>query len=153
MLLRRVGLSRGPSANPYSDIESVRREVFRLFDSLASERSTDAGAGVYPPVNVTHDENTFYVRAELPGMKSEDLSISAVRNRVSISGRRQIAGDKEGAAYHRREREEGTFNRTITLPQPVDADRVEARYVDGILLISLPKSEDAKPRQIQVKTS
>jgi HSP20 family protein len=92
------------------------------------------------------------VRAEIPGITPSELSISAVRNRVSLAGKREIQRENERVSYHRKERSEGSFNRTVTLPTEVDADRVDARYRDGILTLTLPKSEAAKPRQITVRT-
>ena len=103
-------------------------------------------------MNISQDDNSFYIRAEVPGIKPAEISISALRNRVSISGRREIPREHERVSYHRKERPEGSFDRTVTLPAEVDAERVEARYADGILTLALPKAEQAKPRQITVKT-
>jgi HSP20 family protein len=102
-------------------------------------------------MNVTQDDDAFYLRAEVPGMKPADISISALRNRVSISGQREIPREQEHVSYHRKERAEGSFNRTVTLPTEIDAEGVEARYADGILTLRLPKAEQAKPRQITVR--
>jgi HSP20 family protein len=71
---------------------------------------------------------------------------------VSLPGKREIQPEHERVSYHRRERAEGSFNRTVTLPTEVDAARVDARYADGILTLTLPKAEEAKPRQITVRT-
>jgi len=152
MLLQRVWPSRPTFEAQFSDFDQMRREVLRLFDSAAGRSAARAGAGVFPPINVTQDDGAFYVRAELPGVKPEEIDISALRNRVSIAGRRQIPTEKDRVSHHRKERSEGSFNRTVTLPAEVDAERVEARYADGILTVSLPKAERAKPRQIAVKT-
>jgi HSP20 family protein len=103
-------------------------------------------------MNITQDDENFYLRAEIPGIKPAELSISALRNRVSISGKREIPREHERVSYHRKERPEGAFNRAVTLPTEVDAERVDARYADGILTLKLPKAEQAKPRQISVKT-
>jgi len=152
MLLQRVWPSRPTFETQFSDFDQMRREVLRLFDSAAGRSVARAGAGVFPPINVTQDDGAFYVRAELPGVKPDEIDISALRNRVSIAGRRQIPTEKDRVSHHRKERSEGSFNRTVTLPAEVDAERVEARYADGILTVSLPKAERAKPRQIAVKT-
>jgi len=92
------------------------------------------------------------LRAEVPGIEPDELSISAVRNRVSLAGKREIPREHDRVSYHRRERAEGSFNRTVTLPMEVDANRVTARCADGLLTLTLPKAEDAKPRQIAVRT-
>jgi HSP20 family protein len=151
MLVRRVWPSRPTFENPFSDFDQMRREVLRLFDAATGDNVARAGAGVFPPMNVTQDDDAFYLRAEVPGMKPAEMSISALRNRVSISGQRQIPLEHERVSYHRKERAEGSFNRTLTLPTEIDAERVEARYAEGILTLRLPKAEQAKPRQITVR--
>jgi len=126
--------------------------MLRLLDAIAGENFAEVGAGVFPPLNVTQDNDNFYVRAEVPGLNAKELSISARRNRLSLSGKREIPGENDRVSYHRKERAEGTFSRTLTLPGEVDAERVDARYADGILSLTLPKAEQAKPRQIAVRT-
>ena len=151
MLLRRVWPSRPAFDNPFADFDNLRREMLRVFDTVAAQDgSSDFSAGVFPPMNVTQDDDNFYVRAEVPGVKAADLSISALRNRVSITGKREIPKENDEVSYHRRERAEGEFSRTLTLPGEVLADKVEARYADGVLTLTLPKAEEAKPRQITV---
>lgn len=152
MLLRRVWPSRPTFESSFSDYDQVRREMLRLLDAATGDGAADAAAGVFPPMNITQDDDNFYIRAEVPGMKASELSISAVRNRVSLSGKREIPREHERASYHRKERPEGTFNRAVTLPAEVDPERVDARYTDGILMLTLPKAEQVKPRQIAVRT-
>jgi HSP20 family protein len=126
--------------------------MLRLLDTVAEETFGAVNAGVFPPVNITQDDDNFYVRAEIPGIKPSELSISALRNRVSLAGNREIPPEHERVSYHRKERAEGSFNRTLTLPSNVDAERVDARYAEGILTLTLPKAEETKPRQITVRT-
>jgi HSP20 family protein len=152
MLVRQVWPSRPGFESTLNNFDQLRREMLRLFDGQSSPQGGPAGAGVFPPLNITQDEDNFYLRAEVPGVKADELSITAVKNRLSISGRREIPKEHERVSYHRRERAEGTFNRIVTLPVELDAERIEARYVDGILALTLPKAEEAKPRQIVVKT-
>jgi HSP20 family protein len=149
MLVGRVWPSR-PTLD--SDFDQVRRQMLRLLDTFAGDTVSDTGTGVFPPVNITQDADNFYVRAEVPGIKPDELAISAVRNRVSLAGKREIQREHERVSYHRKERAEGSFNRTVTLPSEIDAQRVEARYADGILTLTLPKAEETKPRQITVRT-
>jgi len=125
--------------------------MLRLFDAMDSDTFGALEAGVFPPINVTQDDENFYVRAEVPGVNGRDLEISALGRRLSISGSREIPKENERASYHRKERAEGAFSRSITLPAEIDAGRVDARYAAGILSVTLPKSEGAKPRQIVVK--
>lgn len=152
MLVRRTWPSRPTFTGPFGDFDQVRREMLRLFDSVAGDGYTAAGSGVFPPINVTQDRDRFFVRAELPGIKADQLSISTLANRLVISGKREIPGEQGRVSYHRKERPEGSFSRTVTLPTEVDAAQVEARYSDGILTVALPKAEKAKPRQIKVQT-
>lgn len=151
MLVRRVWPGRPTFNGSLSDFEQARREMLRLFDSVANESSASA-SGVFPPLNVTQDEENVLVRAEIPGIDPDQLAISVLRNRLSIAGKRVIQLEQGKAAYHRRERPEGSFSRTLTLPVEIDAERVDARYADGILTLTLPKAEAAKPRQIAVRT-
>jgi HSP20 family protein len=152
MLVRRVWPSRPTFDTPFADFDSLRREMLRLLDAVDGDTFGDAGAGVLPPMNITQDNNNFYLRAEVPGIKPRDISISAVRNRVSLAAKREIQRENERVSYHRKELPEGSFNRTVTLPMEVDAERVDARCADGILTLTLPKVEQAKPRQITVNT-
>ncbi len=149
MLLRRVWPSRPAFDNPFADFDGLRREMQRMVDAFEGVRAPQAG--VFPPMNVTQDDDNFYVRAEVPGISPKDLSISALRNRVSIAGKREIPSEGGRVSYHRKERAEGEFSRTLTLPSEVAVDKVEATYSDGILTLTLPKAEEAKPRQIAVK--
>ena len=109
------------------------------------------GAGVFPLINLSENKDNYYVRAEMPGLKADDIGISVAGNNLSISGERKIASEGENVRYHRREREAGTFNRVIALPGEVDADNIEAKHVGGILTVAIPKAEAAKPKQITVR--
>jgi len=152
MLVRRVWPSRPTFEGSFSDFDQIRREMLRLLDAATADVGTSSGVGVFPPLNITQDDDNFYLRAEITGIKSAELSISALRNRVSISGKREIPREHERVSYHRKERPEGAFSRAVTLPTEVDAERVDARYADGILTLTLPKAEQAKPRQIAVRS-
>ena len=152
MLVRRVWPSRPTFESSFSDFDQIRREMLRLLDAATGDGAPQPGAGVFPPMNITQDDDNFYLRAEVPGINPGELSISALRNRVSISGKREIPREHDRVSYHRKERPEGAFNRAVTLPTEVDAERVEARYADGILTLTLPKAEQAKPRQIAVRS-
>jgi HSP20 family protein len=138
--------------NAFADFDHLRQEMRALLDNASRTDGYDVGSGVFPPMNVTQDGDSFYVRAEVPGIKASELSISAVKNRLTIAGKREIPNEHERASYHRKERPEGSFNRTLTLPTELDVERIDARYVDGILTLKLPKAEAAKPRLISVKT-
>jgi len=101
--------------------------------------------------NITENKDSYYVRAELPGLNTGDLDISVTGNNLAISGERKITEESKDAKYHRREREAGKFSRIIRLPGLVDSEKIEASLVNGVLTIVLPKSEQAKPKQITVR--
>jgi HSP20 family protein len=154
MLLRRVtGWPTREWRSPFDELERMRRELDRAFGDLSGRVFRAPIAGVFPLTNVTEDTDHFYVRAELPGIKADELDISVTADSLSISGERQIAVEKENVRYHRREREAGKFSRMITLPSQVDPEKVEARSAEGVITVVLPKAEAAKPRQITVKGS
>lgn len=156
MILRRIGRAepRGSHAfysNPFQDFERIRREMFRFLDSYPGSYDSPT-AGVFPAINITQDRDNYYVRAELPGVKPDQLDITAVGRTLTIAGKRP-APEEEGVSYHRKERADGEFNRSLTLPGDFDSDKVNARFVHGVLTVTLPKPERVKPRQISVKTA
>ena len=131
----------------------MRRQMDRLFEGLSGRLLGEPSPGVFPLVNVTESSDNYYVRAELPGVKSSDIDISVTGSSLSISGERKIFSEDEKANYHRREREAGRFSRMVNLPGQIDTSKVEARCADGVLSVVLPKSEAAKPKQITIRTS
>jgi len=154
MIIRRIGgWPTWEWRSPFGEIERMRREMDRLSEGLTSPLFREPLAGVFPLMNVTEDGDNYYVRAELPGIKADELNISLTGNSLSVAGERTIPAENEKARYHRREREAGKFSRVASLPSQVDTSKVEARCVDGVLTVVLPKAEEAKPKQIAVKTS
>ena len=154
MLLRR--LADWPAsrwASPFEELERMKRQMDWLTGSLSRGISHETTAGVFPLMNVTEDKDNFYVRAELPDLKPDELEISVTGDTLSLSGERKIPAEKENAQYHRREREAGKFNRIVSLPSQVATDKVAALCKDGILTITLPKAEAAKPKKIAIKAS
>jgi HSP20 family protein len=107
-------------------------------------------AGVFPLINLTEDRSHYYIRAELPGIKADALDVQVVGKKVTLSGERNAESQEEGVRYHRRERDTGKFSRVITLPTDIQADNVEAKLANGLLTLTIPKSEAAKPRQISI---
>jgi HSP20 family protein len=141
----------GSNPEEISDFDRLRQEVNRLFNVFGSSTEPFVSR-VYPALNLTDDGNNFYVRAELPGVDPESLEISVVEGQLLIRGERKIEPEEQKAGYHRRERESGFFRRTMTLPARVDPGKVSADMKNGILTVILPRSEEAKPRKISVKT-
>jgi HSP20 family protein len=154
MIIRRIsGWPIWEWKSPFEELERMRREMDRLSEALTGPLFREPVAGVFPLMNITEDPDSYYVRAELPGIKSDELKVSLTGNSLTIAGERTIPAENEKARYHRREREAGEFSRVVSLPSQVDTSRVEARCVDGVLTVVLPKAEAAKPKQIAVKTS
>lgn len=138
-------------SNGASPVVVLRNEVDRLFTDLFGPQVETGGprGRAFPALNVWERDNELFVEAEVSGVKNEDLDISVVGNQLTIKGRRGQA-DEPGPTYYRRERGVGEFSRTIELPVAVASDQVQAKLTDGVLLITLPKAEAAKPRKIQV---
>lgn len=137
----------------FEEFDRIRREMDLLAHRLMGAPLLRGTAGVFPLMNITEDTDNFYVRAELPGIKAKDLEISVTGNALTLSGERKIPEAAQNVKYHRREREAGQFSRAVTLPAPIEGDKVEASFANGVLTIVLPKAEVAKPKQITVKTS
>ncbi len=135
----------------FEEFDRMRRQM----DRYASGPESGSGenfqkAGVFPALNLTEDDQNYYIRAELPGVVSEDLDIQATGKNISISGVRKILPEAEGARYHRREREAGKFARVLTLPGVVVTEKVKAAFSNGVLTIRIPKAEESKPRKISI---
>jgi len=154
MLLRRISdwPTRGWTSS-FEELESMRRQMDLLTQGLARGLWREPAAGVFPLMNVTEDKSSYCVRAELPGLKADELDISVTGDTLSISGERKLPIEEENARYHRREREAGKFSRIISLQSQINTGKVVARCADGILTVVLPKAESAKPKQISVKAS
>jgi len=132
--------------NLWREMDGFRSEVDRLFG-----RQLLGAAAVAPALNVWEDETAFYVEADLPDVPADKLDITVKEGtRLTLTGERKPT-DPPNAVWHRQERFAGTFTRELTLPTPVDADKVEARFEHGVLKLTLPKSEAARPRKITVK--
>jgi HSP20 family protein len=149
MIYRRFfGFPTWENKSAFTELERLRRQMDRLFEGLPYQRQA---SGVFPLVNLTEGRDGFFIRAELPGISSNDLEIQATANSVSIGGERKIPSENRDARYHRREREAGKFSRIISLPSEIDPDKVEASLTNGILKVVVPKAQASKPRQIAVK--
>jgi HSP20 family protein len=136
-------------------LSGLRAEIDRLFESPLTElaRASQLLSGWTPALDVHEEKDNIIVRVELPGMKKEDIELSLHDGSLSISGERKSEKKFEDAEVYRAERFVGRFQRTVTLPAPVAADRVKAQYKDGVLTVTLPKTEEAKPKQIDVQVN
>jgi HSP20 family protein len=149
---QRPELSTWPAFGRLTDL---RDEIDRLFESPLTElaRTSNLLSGWNPALDLFEDKDNLYVKVELPGMKREDIDVSLHEGSLSISGERKSEQKHEDAEVYRAERFFGRFQRTVMLPTPVAAEKVKAQYKDGILNITLPKTEEAKPKHIDVNVS
>ncbi|MEW6159599.1 MAG: Hsp20/alpha crystallin family protein [Verrucomicrobiota bacterium] len=137
--------------NYWSPMTELRNRINRMFDvPEAAGGEMDLFSAWAPAVDVHEDRDKVVVTAELPGMQKNDIDVSVHENTLLISGERKCEEEKSGAEYYQCERYFGKFQRSIALPHTVDTSKVEAKYKDGILTVTLPKSEQAKARQIQI---
>jgi HSP20 family protein len=138
-------------------------EFNRLFNRFLGEsgdlpaRSTEQSELPYrtwaPTVDISEDDNNYFVNAELPGVKKDDVSVYVENDRLFIEGERKHESQEKSddKDYHRVERFYGKFQRSFRLPKAVDANKIEAQFEDGVLNVCIPKTEEAKPKQIEVK--
>jgi len=139
--------------SPFRHLSTLREEIDRLFESPLADftrASQQMLSGWMPAVDLYEDNDNLYVKAELPGMKKEDIEVSLHDGVLTLSGERKADERSAKAEMYRGERFTGRFQRTFTLNTPVEEPKVKAAYVDGILTITLPKAEKAKPKQIEV---
>ncbi len=135
---------------PEMPLSRLRDQLDQMFDPDFAISDLFGGAWL-PAVDVLEGKDKLTVHAELPGFRREDLEVSVHENNLIISGERKAEEERKDGEFHRSERFYGKFHRSIALPYSVDTTNIEARYRDGVLTVLLPKSEQAKARQIEVK--
>jgi HSP20 family protein len=136
--------------NPSRDLASVEvARLNRMFDAVFNGEPLN---GSWIPAVDIHEtpEQDVVIKAELPGLKREDIKITFEHNVLTIEGERELDKSVPREQYHRLERSHGSFRRSFTLPSAVDSSKAQASYQEGVLTITLPRREDAKPRQIQI---
>ena len=145
-------MSTWPSLNR---LASLREEVNRLLDGSLAAFTGNAGlfGGWSPTVDVFQDKENVYIKAELPGMKKEDIDITFQEGMLTLCGERKQETQVQEGEVFRSERFFGKFHRTVSMPTKVDAEKIKATYKDGILIVELPKAAEAKAKQIEVKIS
>ena len=142
--------------SPFRHLSVLRDEIDRLFESPLEELTRSSQqflSGWLPTLDLYEDRDRLVLKAEIPGMRKEDIEISLHGEVLTLSGERKEDDAFDKAETYRAERFLGKFQRTITLPMTVDPSKVQASYKDGILTVTLPKAEEAKPKQIEVKVS
>jgi HSP20 family protein len=138
---------------PFRDVVSVQDEMNRLFEDIVGHRPARVhwtNGDWNPSVDVTEDKESVVVKAEMPGMKKDDVKISVQDNVLTLKGEKKQEKEEKESDYHRIERSYGSFCRSFELPTAVRTDKIKANYKDGVLSITLPKTEEVKPKEIPI---
>lgn len=139
----------------FGGLHSLQRDMNRFFDEffrgdvLADE--SFFGRDWTPAVDVVENDDNYVLKAELPGMNKDDVKITLENNVLTIRGEKKNESEKKEGNYHRIERSYGSFERSFTVPGSLKVDNIDAQYKDGVLTLTLPKAEEAKPKLIDVK--
>lgn len=145
--------------NPAKELLNMEREFGKLFDSFTNriatrndEENDDFVNAVWTPLtDVIEEDDKYKLHLDLPGVKKEDVKLSYNNGQLIISGERNSEKEKKEATYHRIERAYGKYYRAFNLPKKIMEDKIEAEFKDGTLTVIIPKAEEAKPKQIEVK--
>ncbi len=135
------------------DFSALAQRINRMFETALEEPEGEWFGTWYPPVDIYDTGAEIVLQAELPGMKKDDIDIRVENNVLRIFGQRKREFETREGNVFRSERSYGTFSRSFTLPTTVDAKNIQATYKDGVLTVTLPKAEEARPRQIEVKVA
>jgi HSP20 family protein len=143
---------------PVRERSTLQHEINRLFGGFFDQPASapTVGGGLrrqwIPPIDLVQSDGTYILRADLPGLASDDVKIELDDNVLTISGERSTAQEQHAGGYHRFERASGSFARALTLPAGVDAEAIEATFADGVLEVRIPAPQQAKPRRVTITT-
>lgn len=146
--------------NPMRDLVDFEREFSKMFNSLENrfgiskskdENDEYENAVWMPLTDIYEDKDKYTIKIDLPGIKKEDVKISYVDGRLSISGERVQESEHKDSKWHRIERSFGKYYRSFNLPEHIQEDKINAEFKDGQLTVSVPKAEEAKPKEIEIK--
>lgn len=135
----------------WKDFNTLSNRLNRYLDTASQEGDADFLGAWSPAVDVYDKGNEVVIHAEIPGMKKEDIDVRVENNVLTIRGKKERQEEVKEEGYFRTERAYGTFSRSFSLPTTVDVTKIGAEYRDGVLTLTVPKAEEAKPRQIDVK--
>jgi HSP20 family protein len=140
---------------PFRELNTLQNEMNRLFNTVFDAPAAGTGNGGtmrrwMPPMDLVETDEHFVLRADLPGMSEDDVKIELEDNTLTISGERKAEHETKNEGYYRVERASGSFARSLTLPQGVDAESVAASFDRGVLELRIPKPEQRKPRRIEI---
>lgn len=139
--------------DPFRELNEFQNRLSSFFSQAPAQKGREGSMLTQwsPAVDILEDDKEFVVKAELPDIKKEDVHVSVENGILSISGERKFQKEEKNRRYHRVERSYGTFARSFSLPEGADAGKVRAEFKDGVLQVHMQKSENAKPKQIDVK--
>lgn len=135
----------------WKDFNTLSSRLNRYLDTTSREEDADFLGAWSPAVDVYDRGNEVVIHAEIPGMKKDDIDVRVENNVLTIRGKKERSEEVKEEGYYRSERAYGTFSRSFSLPSTVDPTKIGAEYRDGVLTLNVPKAEEAKPRQIDVK--
>ena len=131
--------------------EPFSREIDRVFDAFFGQ--TEQGRRWVPPIDLVEAEDHFVLKADLPGLSEEDVKIEVQDGTLTISGERKAEHEEREHGWYRIERSFGSFSRSLTLPEHVDASAISASFHDGVLDVRIPKPEERKPQRVEIGTT
>jgi HSP20 family protein len=145
---------------PFRDLVTIQDRMNRIFDDAfrgvgrqGSEEDWALGGSWAPPVDIYEHEGNLVLKAELPGIDPKQVDVRVENNVLTLQGERRLESEVKREHYHRVERAYGTFSRSFTLPNVVDTTNIKAEFKDGVLRVTMPKREEAKPKQISIAVS
>ena len=144
---------------PFRDLQAVQERLNRVFDEAfrgvprGGDDEWALGGSWAPSVDIFEHEGNLVLKAELPGVDPKDVDVRVENNVLTLRGERKFETEVKKEKYHRVERAYGTFSRSFTLPNVVDTEKIKAEFKDGMLQVTLPKREEAKPKQIQINVA
>lgn len=142
--------------NPFQEMEELHNRISSLLEPASSRRwlGQENLAGEWAPlVDIVESDKEYLIKAELPGLKKEDVKVTFENGTLAIAGERKFEKEEKGKRYHRVESTYGSFMRSFVLPADTDPSKIDAEFKDGVLHVHVAKSETAKPKQINVKAS
>jgi HSP20 family protein len=139
---------------PFREFSTLQNEMNRLFNTVFDAPSPGNGGSTLrrwmPAMDLVETEDHFVLRADLPGMSQDDVKIEFEDGTLTVSGERKAEHDSKNEGFYRVERAFGSFSRSLTLPQGIDAEAVTANFENGVLEVRIPKPEERKPRRIEI---
>jgi HSP20 family protein len=136
--------------DPIRELDSLQSDMNRLFDRFFDGRVGDGARRWIPAMDLVETDDHLVLRGDLPGMSEDDIDIEIKDNVLTVSGERKAESEEKSEGYHRVERAFGSFSRSLTLPQGVDADQIKAGFDKGVLEVTIPKPAEAKPTRVQI---